>query len=387
MVRFEEKWLGSCFTDFAYHIMLRGDIPDGVLDEIPEAIRQGHPSVKVFTTDVTPSRRGRKVSFGDLAAILRQVARAGGILLVHAEDDEIVMDNYRRMAAEGRVGFEFVHEIHSSLSEELAFARVIRLAEHVEGATLYFVHVSSAAGVDVIRESRSRGYQIYGETLHQYALLTSEDYRRPNGQMYHTYPSLKTEADCAELWRGMADGTIGSIGTDGIYTSLEDKIRGKRSDDVTGGSAGVEPRMSIIYTEGVEQRGFSLQRFVDLTSANAAKYFGLYPRKGALSPGSDADITILDPARARQLRAADLHGFDYSPWEGFHVAVWPAVTLLAGKQVVVGDQFLGDPTDGRSLRGSGVRSLWGRSGGYAKRHAARDNDACRALRQRRETLQ
>jgi len=347
--QFETAWKGACYTDHTFHFMLRGAVSQQVLDDIPSAIAAGHQSFKLFTTDVTPSRRGRKLLFGDIAAVMRQTAVHGGIVAVHAEDDDLVMYNYGRLEAEGRVGFENVHEVHDALSEEIAFLRVIRLAEYY-GARTYMMHVSTAAGVAAIARSRGNGFPIHGETLHQYALFTSDDYKKPNGQIYHTYPSLKRREDCDALWQGMERGTIGSIGTDAIYTSLEDKVRGLRIDDVTGGSAGLEPRVALIYTEGVTNRGFSLERFADLISTNAARCFGLYPKKGAIAPGSDADMTLIDPKAERTVRAADLHETGYSPWEGHRVSAWPVTTVLRGKVMVESGRFSGELTDGQLLR-------------------------------------
>ena len=347
--RDEVDWRGRCYTDYAFHVMLLGAIPPEVLDQIPEAIQAGFPSVKLFTTDITPSRRGRKVGFGDVWEVLQRTARHGGIAAIHGEDDELVMHMYEKLTREGRVGFEHMAEVHSTLSEDLAFRRVIRLAEHVEGAALYMVHTSAADGVRAIAEARARGFPIYGETLHHYASYSSEAYRRTNGQIYHTYPSLKGEEDCAALWEGMATGTIGTVATDAICTPLQVKIQGSRIDDTTGGHAGVEPRMGIVYTEGVARRGFSLERFVDLTSANAARILGLYPRKGAIAPGSDADIAILDPSVDRVLRKEDLHETDYSPWEGWQVAGWPVLTILRGKVAVEDGRLLAEPNGGRRL--------------------------------------
>ena len=160
-------------------------------------MQAGYPTVKIFTTDITPSRRGRMVRFGELWEIFKVLARAGGLAVIHAEDNDIVMHMYEKLFAENRTGFEHMAEVHNTLSEDLSFRRIIRLAENVEGMALYMMHVSAAAGVQAIAESRARGFPIYGETLHQYLLYTSEDYRRPNGQIYHTYPSLKTRRDQA----------------------------------------------------------------------------------------------------------------------------------------------------------------------------------------------
>jgi dihydropyrimidinase len=167
--------------------------------------------------------------------------------------------------------------------------------------------------------------------------------------MYHTYPSLKSRADQDALWAGMGDGTLQTVATDEVCCSLKVKTQGRRIDDTTGGNVGVEPRVSLMYTEMVGRRGYSLEKFVDRVSTNAAKIMGLYPRKGALAPGSDADIAVLDPGRATTIRKEMLHEQDYTPWEGHEVHVWPSLTVLRGKIVVENGTFSGDLKDGKFL--------------------------------------
>ncbi len=343
----DELWRGNSPCDYAWHLMLHGGVPHDQLAEIAEAIGAGHASVKIFTTDITPSRRGRMLNFGDIWEVLKVVAATGGIAAIHAEDNDIVMHMYEKLIREDRVAFEHMAEVHNTLSEDLAFNRIIRLAENVPGAALYMMHVSASAGVRAIRDSRARGFPIYGETLHQYLLYTAEDYKAPNGQIYHTYPSIKYQADQDDLWRGMAAGSLHSVATDEVCCPLRIKTQGKRIDDATGGNSGVEPRLSLMYTQMVEKRGWSLEKFVDLTSANIAKIMGMYPRKGAIAVGSDADIVLLDPAAKRVLTASMLHETDYTPWEGWEVAVWPAYTFLRGKIVAERGEFRGDVADGK----------------------------------------
>ncbi|MGE0716425.1 MAG: dihydroorotase family protein [Alphaproteobacteria bacterium] len=345
----ERDWAGRCHCDYAYHIMVEGQLPTALPGQIGEAIEAGYPTVKIFTTDITPSRRGRMVRFGDIWEVFKVLSAKGGLGVIHAEDNDIVMHMYDKLIREGRVRFENMAEVHNTLSEDLSFRRVIRLAESVPGTALYMMHVSAGTGVAAIRDARARGLPIYGETLHQYIMYTSDDYRRPNGQIYHTYPSLKSKADQAALWAGTLDGSINAIATDEICCALSVKVQGVRIDDTTGGNAGVEPRLAVMFTEMVGRRGYSLERYVDLVSSNAARLMGLYPRKGALAPGSDADITILDPSLKRVVRKEDLHETDYSPWEGHEVDAWPAMTILRGKVVMEDGRFLGAPSDGKWL--------------------------------------
>lgn len=347
--RMAEWTADGCACDWALHTMVEGDLPPEIPAQLAEAIEAGHPTVKIFTTDITPSRKGRMVDFGDIWEVFQVLARKGGLGVIHAEDNDIVMHMYAKLFREGRTGFENMAEVHNTLSEDLSFRRVLRLAEHVPGTALYMMHVSAANGVQAIREARARNLPVYGESLHQYMLYTQEDYRRPNGQIYHTYPSLKSQADQDELWRGTLDGSINCVATDELCCSLAVKTQGKRIDDTTGGNSGVEPRLAVMYSEMVGKRGYSIRRFVDLVSTNAARIMGLYPRKGAIAPGSDADICILDPALKRSVRAEALHESDYTPWEGREVDAWPCMTILRGKVVVENERWVGDERGGQWL--------------------------------------
>ena len=343
----EKDWKGHTACDYAQHLMVEGALPIDLPGQIGEAIQAGFPTVKIFTTDITPSRKGRMVDFGDIWEIFQVLAANQGLGVIHSEDNDIVMHMYAKLIREGRTGFEHLAEVHNTLSEDVSFRRVIRLAEKVPGTALYMMHVSAGTGVQAIRDARARGVPIYGESLHQYMLYTSEDYKSPNGQIYHTYPSLKSPEDQAQLWAGTLDGSINCVATDEICCTLAKKLQGSRIDDTTGGNAGVEPRVALMYTEMVGKRGYSLSRYVDLVSTNAAKIMGLYPRKGALAAGSDADITVLDPADKRVITASELHEADYTPWEGREMEAWPCLTVLRGKIVVENGVFKGSLDDGK----------------------------------------
>jgi dihydropyrimidinase len=347
--RDEEFAPGSC-CDWAYHLMLASDPPPAQFAELGEAIAAGYPTIKIFTTNIWPQRTGRMVDFGDIWEVFQVLAKKGGLGVIHAEDNDIVMHMYAKLIRAGRAGFENLAEVHNTLSEDLSFRRVLRLAESVPGTALYMMHVSAATGVAAIVEARAKGLPIYGESLHQYMLYTAEDYKRPNGQIYHTYPSLKSSEDQRALWEGTLSGAINCIATDELCCTLREKTLGRRIDDTTGGNSGVEPRLGVMYTEMVVRRGYSLRRYVDLVSTNAAKIMGLYPRKGALAVGSDADITILDPSRRGKVRKEDLHETDYTPWEGHDIFAWPATTILRGAIVVENGRFLGRQGAGRYLK-------------------------------------
>jgi dihydropyrimidinase len=346
----DKEWIGHCHCDWAYHVMLRGGLPPELPDQIGEAIQAGYPSVKIFTTDIAPKWNGLMVDYGDIWEVFKVLAKQGGLGVIHAEDNDLVMHMYAKLIREGRTSFHNMAEVHTTLSEDLSFRRVLRLAESVPGTALYMMHVSAATGVAAIAEARAKRLPIYGETLHQYMLYNAEDYKRPNGQIYHTYPSLKYPADQKALWDGTLSGAINAVATDECCCTLKIKTAGMRIDDTTGGNAGVEPRLGVMYTEMVTRRGYSLRKYVDLVSTNAAKIMGLYPRKGAIAAGSDADIAILDPTIRRKVRNEDLHESDYTPWEGHDIFAWPVTTILRGKIMVENGKFLGAPTDGKYLK-------------------------------------
>ncbi len=236
--------------------------------------------------------------------------------------------------------------MHSKLSEHLSFARTILLAQ-AKAAAVYFVHTSAREGVSAIDEARAAGQAVYGETLHQYLCHTADEYGEPGGFRFHTYPSVKLQEDQDALWHGLLGGSLSTVATDEFPTTRDVKLMGSTIEDVTGGNLGAEARMGIVYTEGVSKRGMSLRQFVDVTSTNAARIFGLYPRKGVIAVGSDADLTLMDTRQRRRLTMADFHVADYSPWEGWEISAWPTTTILRGRTIVHEGTLRGRPGDGQ----------------------------------------
>ncbi|HJN92075.1 MAG TPA: amidohydrolase family protein [Dehalococcoidia bacterium] len=335
---------GHSYTDFTFHYILVGDVPDPILHGIGEAVEAGIASFKVFTTF-----GATRVPYGRLADVSAEVARHGGILAVHAEEDEIVTRTRARLIAEGHdEGFN-LPLVHSNLSEDVAFRTVIRIARH-HGAAVYFVHTTAKEGVDAIAEARAAGLPIYGEALHHYLHFTAEDYRKPEGTAIHTYPAIKSAEDREALTAGLLDGRLSTTATDEYTTSKAIKLSGDTLETVCGGHNGIETRVPVAFTKLVQERGMSLSRFADVIATNAARILGMYPQKGAIAPGSDADLVILDPNLNRTIRLADLHAdSDYSIWDGFECRGYPVTTILRGKVVADGGALLGSPGDGEWL--------------------------------------
>ena len=345
-------WQGNSYADYSHHLMLLGAIPPEIIGSLHEAVEDGFASFKIFTTNIRPPTSAgepRMVGTGHLHDLMEEIQRLSAMLLVHAEDDDMVQHMYQKLTREERTEWANMSLVHSAESEDVSFRRVLRVAEWT-GAPVYFVHVSALHGVNAIAEARANGRPVYGETLHNYCCFSEENYKEENGMKYHTYPSLKSENDRLSLWDGIVNGGLQTMATDEYCTSWETKISGRTISDVTGGHNGAEARMGITYSEGVSRQGMTLQRFVDVTSANAAKIMGLYPRKGVLAPGSDADICLIDPSIKRKLTSDDFHISDYSIWDGYDIEGWPVTTILRGNVVVEDGNFSAAPGGGQFLR-------------------------------------
>jgi len=192
---------------------------------------------------------------------------------------------------------------------------------------------------------------VYGEALHHYLHFTCEDYKKPGGTAIHTYPALKFAEDRDALLAGLMDGRLATTATDEYTTHKAYKLAGDTIETVCGGHNGIETRLPVAFTKFVSERNVPLTRFVDITSANAARILGCYPQKGAIQPGSDADLVLIDPALRKTIRLDDLHAdSDYSIWDGFECKGYPVMTILRGQVIVDHGALVGKSDAGRWLR-------------------------------------
>ena len=335
---------GHSYTDFSFHYILAGEVAPPTIGEIGEAIQEGIASFKIFTTF-----RPIRVPYGHLWSIFTEVARHGGIMAVHAEEDDVVTYMTEKLKREGRAQGHNLHLVHNNLSEDLAFRHITRLAR-LTGAAVYFVHTTAKEGVAAIAEARDQGQPVYGEALHNYLHFTCEDYQKPGGTAIHTYPAIKFADDRDALLAGLLDGRLATTATDEYTVHKAYKLAGDTIETVCGGHNGIETRLPVAFTKFVAERGMPLTRFVDITSANAARILGLYPKKGAIQPGSDADLVVIDPGLKKTITLADLHAdADYSIWEGFACQGYPVLTMLRGKVIVQDGALVGSSSDGQWL--------------------------------------
>ncbi|MGH3703831.1 MAG: amidohydrolase family protein [Agromyces sp.] len=346
VARRRELFEGKSYVDFTFHPGIVGNPSAKLLENVGRAVEAGIPTFKAFTTCVTTAQQGVKMDDGPLLELMGVLAASGGMLLVHAESDELVTHMEAKLKHEHHDEWYNLHLVHSSLSEELAFHKVCRLArEH--GTAVYFVHVTGESGAQVIAGARAGGQPIYGEVLHNYLCFTAEDYKQPDGGKIQTYPALKEDRDRDALWDGLLDGSLTTVATDEYTTDYAVKVGGKTIETACGGHAGIETRGIITYTEGVATGRMSLRQFVEVFSTRPAKVLGLYPRKGAIAVGSDADFAIWDPAVERTITIDDLHhDGDYSIWEGWSARGWPVTTIVRGELVVDRGRLAGSPDHG-----------------------------------------
>ena len=334
---------GHSYTDYSFHFILAGDVPATMIGELGEAIQAGVSSFKIFTTF------NARCSYGHLWDIFQEVSRHGGIMAVHAEEDDIVTYMERKLHREGRDQGHNLHLVHNNISVDIAFRKIIRLAQHTETG-IYFVHTTAKEGVAAVAEARLQQQPVYGETLHNYLEFTCDDYKKPEGTIIHTYPAIKYAEDRDALQQGLVDGPMCTTATDDYTTSKAVKLSGDTIFTVCGGHNGIETRLPVTYTKLVAPGRISLERFAAITSTNAAKILGMYPQKGVIAAGSDADFVIFDPDIKKRLTLSDLHsGADYSIWDGFECEGYPVMTILRGKVIVEDGQLTGSTSDGQWL--------------------------------------
>jgi dihydropyrimidinase len=242
-------------------------------------------------------------------------------------------------------------------AEAEATHRAIALAEMAD-VPIYIVHLSAAEALDMVTEARDRGLPAYAETCPQYLFLSYDNYEEPdfNGAKYVMSPPLREQAKQAQLWRGLAFNDLQCVSTDHCPFCMKEQKELGRDDfsKIPNGAPGIETRMSLVFDGGVRDGRITLNRFVELTSTSPARIFGLFPRKGTIAPGSDADIVVFDPNRKVTLSAKTLHmRVDYNPYEGRQVTGATDTVLSRGRLVIEDGKFVGRPGAGSFLKRAG----------------------------------
>ncbi len=336
-------------TDYAFHCIIT-DLGAAQLEEMGQLIREGVTSFKLFMA--YPG-----VFMLDDATIFRamsQAAKHAGLICMHAENGGAIDVIVQKALAEGKRAPKYHALTRPTTAEAEATSRAIALAE-MAGAPVYIVHLSCNDALEKVREARDRGLPVYAETCPQYLYLSLDNFDVPGfeGAKYVFTPPLREKWHQEKLWQGLALDTLQVVSTDHCpFCFKEQKELGK--DDFTkipNGGPGIEHRLSLIYTGGVHAKRFSANRFVELVSTAPAKLFGLYPRKGTIAVGSDADLVIFDPDEQQVISAKTHHmRVDYSMFEGIQIIGIPKTVLSRGLAVIDSGKFVGRPGAGQFLR-------------------------------------
>jgi len=341
-----EEARGKALVDWGVHpVLTRAD--EATLAEIPDLVRAGAPTMKCY---MTYRSDGLLMEDADLARIARRLREAGGMLMLHAEDNDAIEANVPRLVGEGKTAPIFHARSKPPEVETEAIRRIVAMARETRGR-FFIVHLASPGGLELVAGAMAEGLDIRAETCTHYLVFTEAMLERPDGIKWICSPPLRDEGAQAELWEGVADGRIRMVTSDDAAYSWEAKLYGKdRFDLCPNGIPGIEPRLQILYSEGVAKGRISLPRFVEIVSTAPARLFGLYPRKGTLEPGADADIVLLDP-EARWVMGQDtLHmATDWSAYEGIQMTGRIVKVFSRGELLVDGEELLGVPGRGRYL--------------------------------------
>jgi dihydropyrimidinase len=333
--------------DFGLHMTITQD-DEQTLQDITALCTNGCTSFKTYLT-----YKGLRLSDSAFLNVLSAVKKAGGIVLVHAENDAMINHLQLKYRNIKKTAPKYHALTRPTIAEGEAIQRSLAMAELV-GARLYVVHTSTALGVEAIRSARRRGVAAFGETCPQYLLLTVKELSRPgfDGAKFVCSPPLRSRTDNERLWKGLADDDLQTVGTDHCpFFFKGQKDLGKDNYlEIPGGLPGIESRLALIHHYGVRTGKISLNRWVQVCATNPARLFGLYPRKGTLEPGADADLVLFNPDKKVTLTNSVLHEHvDYTPYEGFELHGYPVMTLLRGRVIVENGVFSGEPGYGRYL--------------------------------------
>jgi dihydropyrimidinase len=341
--------------DYGFHMAIT-DLRDEVMAEIPGLVAQGITSIKLFMA----YKNVLQVDDTTLFRAMSKAAENGILTMVHAENGDVIDDLVTKALANGQTDPIYHAKTRPSAVEGEATGRAIALAG-VANAPLFVVHMTCIEALEQLALGREKGYPVMGETCVQYMHIFEDDLAKPGfeGAKFVCSPPVRQPKDAAAIWKALQSGAIQSVSTDHCPFWFEGGIDGRSKGKELGlgdfskipnGMPGIEDRMGVMWHHGVNSGKLSPNRFVELLATNPAKMFGLYPHKGTISIGADADIVIWDPKKEHTISAATHHmATDYNVYEGMTCVGWADKVLLRGNLVVDGDQWLGEAGSGRFL--------------------------------------
>ena len=342
---YHKKAKDNLYIDTSFHLIISDPSPQVLGQELPALARDGYTSFKVFMTydDLV-------LNDEELLKVFEVAKKEKTLVMVHAEGYDAIRYLTKKLEEEGKVAPYFHGISRPQIVEREATHRAISHAQIVD-IPIVIVHVSGNEALSQIKWAKEKGIRVFSETCPQYICLTEDDMKGLNmdfeGAKYVCSPPPRDLESQEAIWEGIIDGTFDIFSSDHCPFKFKDK-KGKDRPGartsfkwVPNGIPGVETRLPILFSEGVSKKRISLERFVELTSTNPAKMYGLHPQKGSIKIGSDADLTIWDPNKIDTIRQSDLHhGSDYTPFEGIEVRGWPIQTWLRGQKIYEKNKFL-----------------------------------------------
>ncbi|MFN3171696.1 MAG: dihydropyrimidinase [Hyphomicrobiales bacterium] len=345
---------GRCHIDTAFHLIVSDPTPQVLGQELPALVKDGYTSFKVFMTydDLVLSDR-------ELLDVFDVARRERALVMVHCEGYDAIRFMTERLEKAGQTEPYYHGASRPQIVEREAAHRAISHAQLVD-VPIMIVHVSGREAMEQVKWAQDRGFKVYGETCTQYITLTEEDMKGLNmdmsGSKYVCSPPPRDKASQEAIWEGIQQGVFQTFSSDHCpfrFEGADGKQNPKAKTSfrwVPNGIPGVETRLPVFFSEGVSKGRITAEQFVALTSTNHARMYGLYPRKGSIGVGFDADITLWDPSRKETIRQENLkHGADYTPWEGFEVTGWPVMVIANGKIAMDDGKILTEPGQGRVL--------------------------------------
>ena len=352
----DAKAEGKCAIDYSYHLAVTEYEPRHA-PEFKKVVDRGIPTFKIFLAYPNVFMIDDTTMF----RVMQSAGEAGGMTLVHAENGVAIQQMIENLVAAGKMEPKHHAQSRPPVMQADGVARALRVGE-VAKAPVFIVHVSCEAAMNEIVRSRDEGHASFGETCTQYLFLDETCYDKPDfeGAKYVFTPPLVGRENIEPLWKGLKLGYLQEVSTDHCPFNFKGQKELGRGDfrKIPNGGPGVEDRLSMVYHGGVVERGFSLNTWVDLCSTASAKVFGMFPKKGTIAVGSDADIVIFDPDVERTISAKTHHmNCDYSLFEGWRIKGQPVTVLSRGKTIVERGKYLGNPGDGKFLKRGACAAL------------------------------
>jgi dihydropyrimidinase len=334
-------------VDYGLHMIFKGQNLDNI-DQIPAVVEQGIPSFKLF---MTYRKEGLMLDDIGCYKVMKKVGDSGGLIAVHAENNGIIENLVEANLSAARKEAKYHAQSKPAIAEAEAVSRAARLAQTAQ-VPLYIVHLSSKLGREAVDAARIAGIRIFAETCPHYLVLSEEVYERPEGRNFVMSPPLRTREDSVSLWEGLRlGGSVETVGSDHCPFTSEQKNLGREDfTKIPNGVPGTETIIPILYSEGVAKKRISIFDFVRVTSYSPAIHFGMYPKKGSIIIGSDADFVVIDPNKNVKMTADVLHTkIDYSIYDHITTSGYPVLTVGRGEVVMENGYFVGEKGRGKFI--------------------------------------